>query len=122
VNVCDWTRARGREKFAFPRLSTATDEKKSHTRGVDLIYKLTYIVIMIINNNNNNNNNNRRLTMFVAMLVDWRFFPQPRPPVAAVVTHRWVVRHISFRHTEINPNRSDSSLSLPSSHPVYYYY
>jgi len=71
--VCDWTRARGREKFAFPRLSTATDEKKSHTRRVGLMYKLTYIVVMIINNNNNNNND-RRLTMGVAMLVDWRFF------------------------------------------------
>jgi len=71
--VCDWTRARGREKFAFPRLSTATDEKKSHTRRVGLIYELTHnIVIMIINNNNNNND--RRPTMGVAMLVDWRFF------------------------------------------------
>jgi len=42
VNVCDWTRARGREKFAFPRLSTATDEKKSHTRRCIIIYELTY--------------------------------------------------------------------------------
>lgn len=57
-------------------------------------------------------------------VVRFFFFPQRRRlgRSAAVVTHRWVVRHVSFRHTEINPNRSDSSLPLPTSHPVYYYY